>query len=202
MNCPYADNPFCQMFNTTERSSLCAHCNTKTYFRGQWLFRRQWGDSLVLCVKGMIVFGEMDEKRNRLVTNEVMGKGFFPSIGCCSGDLNSVIHERSALCVTDCVMAIFDSSFVQDMFNTNIKFVQSLFRIVLRNCCNDGIALVNAIGNGEAYEAVRYVCQFCKTYDIEPLTHAQIAMICNRTRPTVTEIMHRLTINEPDLFQR
>lgn len=56
------------------------------------------------------------------------------------------------------------------------------------------------IGRGDVYSAVRYVVKFCRDHGIPPLTHEQIAMVCSRSRPTVTSTLHQLIKKEPELF--
>lgn len=202
MTCPYRENGFCSLLSEEDRAALCRHCHIRRYAKGQWLARKMWGDSLVLCVEGLMVFGNMDEKRGRLVTNEIMGRGVFPSTGNCSGGVLHAVSDRNILCMTDCVVAEFEPDYIARMFESNIAFVKVVFRICMQACCNDSIELLNAIGNGDAYAAVRYVCQTCKKYGVPVLTHEQIALICNRSRPTVTETMHLLIKKEPELFLR
>jgi len=47
---------------------------------------------------------------------------------------------------------------------------------------------------------VRYIVRFCHDKGLPHLTHGQIALLCSRSRPTVTSTLHHLIKNEPELF--
>jgi len=201
MDCLY-QNIFCSQFCGTTKIQLCNHCNIRYYMRNQRLSGNYWNEDLAICLDGLMIFGNHDLEKNRILTNGIATAGSIINVGNYYDIKRKEIEQRSILCVIDCIVAVFDSEFISRLFNENIEFVKTVYRYSLRSCIYEKIEMMNAIGNGTAYDAVRYVCRFCKKYNIDSLTHEQIALICNRSRPTVTEIMHQLTKNEPELFVR
>ena len=47
---------------------------------------------------------------------------------------------------------------------------------------------------------MRYILEYQRAHDIPYLTHEQIALVCNRSRQTVTTVMRQLLDKDPELF--
>lgn len=200
MSCPYSVNSFCSGLEPELRNMMCAHCHIKRFSKGQWLMRKYWADELALCVDGLLVCGVMDQQQGKFISSGMMSRSYFVSYSDCIFALPEDYLNEFMLCVTDCHIAVFDKAFVRHMYDTNLSFVRDVFSQSLCACSHGTLPMLREVGNGDAYAAVRYVCSFCKHFGIPILTHDQIAMICNRSRPTVTKIMHELTQKEPELF--
>lgn len=61
-------------------------------------------------------------------------------------------------------------------------------------------AMLRSLGFGNAEESVRYILEYQRAHDIPYLTHEQIALVCNRSRQTVTTVMRQLLDKDPELF--
>lgn len=201
MKCKYADNAFCSQLEETTRERLCEHCHIKRYAKGQYLSQRYWRDVPALQVQGMTIAGQMKEDEvNKFVTVGIASAGDLISTAGQVEESAGYDDSNDVLCMTECAIAAFDRQLFQELFDTDIDFVKAVFRNCIRICGVETAALMRDVGGKDAYAAVRYVVKYCRDHNIPLLTHEKIALACNRSRPTVTEMLHRLVENEPDLF--
>ena len=199
MDCEYRSNPLCSKLAQEGDCALCGKCWIRRYAKGQWLQRRYWGDDLAICLDGMMAMGELQD--GHLITRGLACGGFILNYGVISDRLPRDYVEESLFCVTDCVVASFPPDIVGALMRDDIGFVRAVMGICLENCSRVTLPLFRSVGNGDAYEAIRYICLFCREHGIPQLTHEQIALVCNRSRPTVTKELHKLLRNEPEIFQ-
>lgn len=200
MTCPFSENSFCEGLSEELRARLCNHCCIKRFAKGQWLMRKYWENELALCVDGLLINGIVDQQQGRFITNGMMSRSYFVSYGNYAFHFPDNYLNESILCMTECQIAVFDLEFIRELFETDVEFVRAVLSQNLCACSHGTLCMLREVGNGDAYAAVKYVCGFCKHHHVPIPTHEQIAMICNRSRPTVTKIMHELTQKEPELF--
>lgn len=202
MSCPYAHNAFCRSLSPKTRAQLCACCSIRKYAQGQHLDEDYFAHLTMLTLDGMIAKMELDPITQKPVTTGIGTCGTLFSIG----DLVSVPEifsdkPRDTLCVTEVTAAIFDMDVVRHLYQTNIEFVHKVFDNVFIYCLLEKTVMMRDIGRGDVYSAVRYMVKFCRDRKLPQLTHEQIALLCSRSRPTVTSTLHQLLKNEPELFQ-
>lgn len=202
MNCPYEDNSFCKKLSAQTLSGLCRHCTHKKFAQGQQLSETYFSRKMILVLDGMLTKMELDPTTQKMTTSGIGSCGSLFSLG----DLlpaSALIPEdnRTSICVTECTVASFDIQYAHQLFDTNIEFVRNCFENTFQFCVREKAIMMRDIGRGDVYSAVRYVVKFCRDHRIAPLTHEQIAMVCSRSRPTVTSILHQLIKKEPELFQ-
>ena len=162
--------------------------------------RKYWEKELALCVEGLMINGIVDQQQGRLITNGMKSRSYFISFGDSILQMPEEYLNESILCMTDCRVAVFDPEYTKELFETDLEFVKAVFRQSMCACSHGTLPMLREVGNGDAYAAVRHVCAFCVHHGVPIPTHEQIAMICNRSRPTVTKIMHDLVQREPELF--
>lgn len=109
---------------------------------------------------------------------------------------------RDILCMSDCTVAVFDADTIQDLWEKDIDFVKLVYQNLLVHCGEEKYQFLRTVGSRDSFSAVRYILSWCQEHQTPPLTHEQIALMCNRSRPTVTEVIHTLLTKEPELFQR
>lgn len=199
MACPFGDNSFCTYLSEELREQLCRHCHIKRYAKGQWLLRRYWAEELALCVSGLMINGVVNQQ-GKLITNGMMSKSYFISYGRSIFKMPDDYLDETVLCVTQCDVAVFDHEFIDLLLDSNLEFVKSVFQQAICACVHGTLPMMRTVGNSDAYTAVRYVYKFIQHFRLPMLTHDQVAMICNRSRPTVTKITHELLKKEPELF--
>lgn len=96
---------------------------------------------------------------------------------------------------------MFDKEVVKQLFDSGISLIKAFLINCLQNCGHDNAIFMREIGNKDSYFAVRFVVLYCKEIGVPLPTHEQIAWMCNRHRATVTEILHKLVLKEPEFFQ-
>lgn len=199
MDCPYRNNAFCSKLTQQQRAALCdGHCHLRTYGKDQRMSYRYWENAVAVLLDGMMVFGEFDPK-GKYSTIQMGGPGEMIS----PGELVDVWHESysdcEALCVLPCTMAVLDADVARRLFDTDIDFAKLVYHTMYTSAM-ESYQAVKSIGSRSAAEAVRYILTWCKRNGIPEPTHEVIAMLCNRSRPTVTVAIHELLMSNPELF--
>ena len=201
MKCPYQENDFCKQLSPETRAQVCAHCTIKKFAKGQHLAEPYFFDKFLIVLDGIITKMELDPSTQKMATSGIGCPGTLFSIGDLfpgPSDINP--DHRTSICITDCVIASIDMKFIHQLFSTNVDFVRITFENCYLYCIREKAVMMRDIGRGDVYNAVRYVINLCRTRRLPLLTHEQIALICNRSRPTVTSTMHQLIKQEPELF--
>lgn len=204
LTCEQYHGAFCEELSPTLRARLCAVCQIKQYAKGQTLRERYWDHCVSLMLEGLIARTESrDATKRPLVLGLAAGGDFF-------GIEEIYRHPQTcppmagldSYCLSDCTVAVFDADVFKNLMDDSLELTQH----VLRNRLCSGLAertnMLRSLGYGSAEESVRYVLEYLRRKHIDYLTHEQIALICNRSRQTVTGIMKTLTDQEPDLFTR
>lgn len=203
MSCPYASNPFCAALTDETRAQLCAHCQMRKYAKGQRINYRYFDRLVAILLDGLMVFGEADPNNSgKFVTSGLSSCGGVISPGPLIGGVwDAPTADRDILCPFDCTVAVIDTDFALSLFEENVSFIKTVYENIIEHCCHEKQRFFQGVGGRDAYAAVRYVVDYCRRKHIPPLTHEQIALLCNRSRPTVTENMHLLLRQEPELFR-
>lgn len=202
VSCPYSGNAFCRSLEPGLLQRLCGGCRIKKYAAGQRLSMHYWDGYLAVLLDGLTIAGEPDPSGNsKLITCGIASGGTIIA----AGHLNNV-HLPSevpfeVLCLIDCAVAVFNGALIMELLNSNIPFMKTVFQQKMHFCGMETNRFLRETAGKDAYAAVRFVLQYCAEHNLPPLTHQQIALICNRRRPTVTEVMYKLIQNEPELFQ-
>ena len=206
MSCPYENNYFCGLLSNASKYQLCTHCRVKKYVRGQILPKTFWDNHVTLLLSGLMICRRPDgSEAAKAVTTGIASQGNLISIGGLLKDCSetpAAMDDCDFICILDSTVAVFDPSCTAELFDSDIEFVKAVFANSIRFCCRGTAELMQYVGSKDAYSAVRYVVQYCRKHQLPQLTHEQISLISNRSRPTVTELLHTLTQNEPDLFLR
>lgn len=196
----FAENPFFDTLPDDIKKQLCTHCHFRSYAKGQRLHNRYWETLTAVLEDGVMVFGDSDEK-GRFMTNGLAARGVLIS----PGTLIDVWHEagadRDILCLLDCRVAVFDTATVQSLFQNSIPFIHTIYGNIHQHCSVEKHLFLQTVGSRDTYAAVRYILEWCQRCHVPALTHEQIALLCNRSRPTVTETLHEILRREPKLFQ-
>ena len=100
----------------------------------------------------------------------------------------------------DCTVAVFDAGVAKELFGNRISVAKEVHGNLMEHCCLKRELMMCNVGDRDAYHAVRYVLDYCRRYGVPSLTHEQTAPICNRSRPAITEVMHPIFRQEPQLF--
>ena len=178
VSCPYSGNAFCRSLEPGLLQRLCGGGRIKKYAAGQRLSMHYWDGYLAVLLDGLtIAAGHLD---NVHLPSEV---------------------PFEVLCLIDCAVAVFNGALIMELLNSNIPFMKTVFQQKMHFCGMETNRFLRETAGKDAYATVRFVLQYCVEHNLPPLTHQQIALICNRRRPTVTEVMYKLIQNEPELFQ-
>lgn len=211
MACPYEDNLFCKSMDLSTREQLCAACHIRTYPKGMVFSQRKWHDRLAILAEGLTAIGSFEHigKPSTCRTSGIASTGSILSLGSASLMEQSPIYapytsvtedffDSDNVCVLDSAVAVFDNEAVSHLFAHDINFVQNLMLNLRYRCGMETGQFVFYQSN--AYQSVRFVVDYCNRHNVPELTHAQIALLCNRTRPVVTKTLQRLVVEEPELF--
>lgn len=210
MACPYEDNLFCKSMNPETREQLCGVCRIRTYPKGMVFSQRKWHDRLAVLAEGLTAIGSFEQigKPSACRTSGIASTGSILSLGSASLTEQPIyaqytlatedFYDRDNVCVLDSAVAVFDNEMVSHLFATDIGFVQNLMLNLRYRCGMETGQFVFHQTN--AYQSVRFVVDYCNRHNVPELTHAQIALLCNRTRPVVTKMLQRLVAEEPELF--
>lgn len=202
MECPYSGNWLCSRLPQSTRETLCAHCSVRKYAQGQHLSEGYFAHMFVLVLDGLMAKMEIDSETRRLTASGIGTSGRICSIG----DLFAIPDkftsvERTTICITDCTFAVWDMATVRALFDADIRFAQLIFENTYVFCLKEKTLMMRDIGSGNVYSAVRYVIKRCHDEGIPQLTHEQLALLCSRSRPAVTNALHELIRREPEIFQ-
>lgn len=200
MICPYQSNSFCHALPDSLRESLCVRCRLRRYGKGQRLNYHYWEKLFAILLDGFMIFGDIDAGE-KLSVSGLAASGNVLSPGPLINVWNMPTSNRDILCMSDCIVAILDFNTVQELFEKDITFVKAVYDNILEHCCAEKHRFLQNVGGRDSQAAVRYVIDWCQRNRIPTPTHEQIALMCNRSRSTVTETIHTLLIQEPDLFQ-
>jgi hypothetical protein len=111
---------------------------------------------------------------------------------------DDVAAETSIDFITDTTCAVFRQKSIERLLehSDSMDLLKTMFDN-LRDLASH-ITVYRLSLSHPSYEAVLYALGFCKAYGFDNLTHAQLAMLTNRNRSTVTEVMHRIASREPE----
>lgn len=201
-HCPYAGNAFCASLPSETRGLLCEHCHIRIYPKGMLFPQSKWKDRFAILAQGLMALGQFDqpERPSSCQTTGIACNGTLLSVGPLYSEANlsySMFFEMcneeenwENICIEECHVATFDSETIRALYRSDIGFVQNLFWASTCTCAYEGELFMQA--QTSAYSSVKYVLDFCRRNQVPELTHAQIALICNRARPVVTNEIHAI----------
>lgn len=195
--CVYEKNSFCSSLAPETRQALCGHCFFRQYRKGQTLTYQYWVNTTALLVEGLTL--NLQLEGNQWMPCGLASPGDLISAHIEDSDC-SMAGEGDILCLQKCTVAFFDRDFVRELFETDLSFVKAFYKSEMRFCAREVLRFMHETGQKDAYASVRYVVAYCREHRLAVPTHEQISMICNRSRSTVTEMMHKLIASEPELF--
>lgn len=199
MTCPYQSIGFCAGLTQAEREHLCGkHCHLRRYGKGQRMNYRYWENTFGILQEGLMVFGEFDEQ-GKFSALQMAGKGTLISPGQLMEIWSEPYADSEVLCLQPCKVVVLDTEAVRMLYDRDIDFVK-LVMGSLYTCSMENYTALKMIGGRSTYEAVRYILEWCRRKGTTGLTHEMIAVLCNRSRPSVTIAMHDILKNEPELL--
>ena len=200
--CKYADNYFCKNIVTDAvRPILCAGCQFRSFAKGQLLTINYWSRAFTVLADGLLVVGYQDHTSDKLFVTGIASSGGVVGAAKIFPDCPTEMTGRIVHCVTKCTTAVFNDYAYEEALKDE-EFANNLVRYCFQLYWYEKEDFIRAIGSRDTTEAVRYIVKYCTDHGIPALTHEQIALMCNRARPTVTNILHELTLEEPSLFQK
>ncbi len=200
MGCAYQDNYFCKHVMTDAvRPILCKACRLRKFAKGQLLTINYWSKAFTVLVDGLLVVGYEDPSNDKLFVTGIASTGGVVGAAKIFPDAPTEMTGRIVHCVTKCTTAVFDDHAYEEALKDE-TFANNVIRYCFQLYWYEKEDFIRAIGSRDTTAAVRYIVKYCVNHGIPALTHEQIALMCNRARPTVTNILHELTLEEPDLF--
>ncbi|MDR1184868.1 MAG: hypothetical protein LBK67_08735 [Coriobacteriales bacterium] len=196
------ENAFCRKLNKETRSQLCKHCFMSTFAAGSRVPLTFQSDFLVLEGLCLIRQGENVAfviRPGDFVIPPRFNPDFPESVATLGDEFKKTMSDSNLLFLTDTTCANFTREHIDEMLN-DIDFVKALFDN-LSDFCNHSIFYQVLVFHYSAYDAVRYVLNFSKAYNLGDLTHAQIATLTGRNRSTVTQMLHEIALQEPGLLE-
>lgn len=193
----FRDNPFFDSLPAQMRDRLCEGCRFYKYAKGQRLNYRYWEKHVAVLEDGLFVYVDVDPD-GRSMTSGLGGRGCLVSPGHLINVWDMPTADRDILCFLDSTVAIFDAAVVKEL-SEELVFVRTLYDNILQHCMAEKQSFLKNVGGNDSYMAVRYILEWCQKHQIPPLTHEQIAIMCNRSRPTVTQMIHAVLMQEPEL---
>lgn len=192
MACGHAACIFASTLNGADCARMCALCHVKHYARGQNFEANAWENFIVLTLEGiMIDLKPINEDRRITVGIRTPGslsglEGLFP-------DADPEIMEPGTVgCLTECRAALFPAAELREMIRLHPAVLHPILRSSVLRQMKDRTDMLLYLGFGDARTSVSYVLNYLRAHDLENLTHEQIALICNRSRQTVTAALNAL----------
>ena len=202
MDCSFENNWLCRRLPEKTRQTLCMHCHQKKYAQGQYLGENYFSNAFMLVLDGLMAKMEIDSKTRKMTASGIGTSGRICSIGnLLEIPPRFVSAERTTICITDCTFGVWDMETVRRLFSSDIDFVRLVFENIYIFCLKEKTIMMREIGSGSVSDAVRYIVKFCRDHGIPQLTHEQLALLCSRSRPSVTNALHQLIRSEPEIFR-
>lgn len=171
MACPYGSNSFCAGLPEDVRRLLCADCKIKTYPAKSIRDIDYWRRGPSLLVSGFAAFGNTDNSQGKAFTTcEYVKAGEFvnwgPSIEW-AVDPSCLSDYFELYCFTDCSIALLNQEVFQELYETNVHFLQSLVKFF-----NTGWGVAEAmLSCGTAYDKLRFYLDYCRRAGFHYATH-------------------------------
>ena len=203
MDCPYQRNMFCATLSAHDRKQLCACCRVHSYHAGKSFSEQHWTKGFAVLVEGLVVVGRFENPRQpaSCSTTGIGTGGEIISLGPClelDGVHLPVEQGKDTLFILDSAIAFFPDDATRKLYTHSHTFVQALLVNVLRTCVYESDRMLMC---HTAKDSVRYALTYTQEHCLPHLTHEQIALIANTSRPTATIILHELAEEEPELFR-
>lgn len=202
MECRYSGNAFCASLSAEDKARLCALCHIKRYAKGQCLRESYWDNCISLVLDGMALKLEQQDTNKKPLPSSLGSAGIFFNLNEVfrTGEARGASDSRDTLCLTDCAIAVFGLAEFRALMRSRPSFTAALLQNCVMRRLPEEEAMLRSLGFGDAEESVRYILEYQRAHDIPYLTHEQIALVCNRSRQTVTTVMRQLLDKDPELF--
>ena len=194
-------NPFCRRLPEETRMKLCKHCIKSTFAEGTMIAVK--ADKPFLVLEGTVLV-ENDEKPVAVLipgsffTTPQFAPERYAEI-IVSEESATEQHSRSRFYFAyPTTFAFFSNRIVRELMDDN-HFLRLLYDFDVSQI-NQQLIYQRYLYQKSAEESVRYVLKLARVYGMTGLTHEKIARFSGRRRPTVTQILHRLAISEPELL--
>lgn len=180
---------------------VCEICHIKKYARGQCLRESYWAQCISIVLDGLMLEVEQHEG-DRLSVVGLNACGSLINLRELFNDIDShgIDDFKDTYCVTNCTVAVIRSTELIDLMRSNPEIEHVLLKSCVQRTLPERRKMLLNLGFGDAKTSIRYVLKYLKQYSIPYLTHEQIAMICHRSRQTVTSVIRELQNEEPELF--
>lgn len=193
-------NRFCAALDPITRSNLCRVCMKTTFSAGTSITMDFYKHFLILD-------GLCATQHNRarfpyrpgdFVVTPHPTQGRPVTLAQVSFD-ESPTPGTKVLFIADTAVAFFDKEkideFLQDPGFLAVSYAN------LKELYAQLVAYFIGMNSSTAYDAVRYLLEYCRHNGIAHLTHEEIAKLTGHSRSTVTSIMHEIALAEPELLQ-
>lgn len=192
MSCDHAACIFAAALDTADCQRLCEICHIRCFARGQSLSGSYWRNCVVLMLDGVLLdMKQLNEDHPVAVAIHAPGSIFgLEKAFYASGE--EIDETRSTYCLTDCKAAIFPAMELHGLIREQPKISHPLMKDSVIRQLKDKTDMLTYLGYGDAKASVSYIVNYLKAHDLNALTHEQIAIICNRSRQTVTTILNQL----------
>ena len=177
---------------------MCPKCRLRSFAKSQLLTISYWTGTFTVLVDGLLVTGYQEDGSDKLHTTGVASAGAIVGNSKAFSDAPRDMVDRIVCCITKCTTAVFDENYVYSLCQKNNKLGVYILRHSFQSYWYEKEELFSSKRN--TYAAVRLVVKYCNERGRPPLTHTQIAQICNLARPTVTRTLHDVLCREPELF--
>ena len=198
---PCEANPFCSRLSQETRELLCARCLKSTFAEGTTLVG--FSERPFVILEGVVLV-ETDGKPTSLLvpgtvatTPKFTPERYQDLIASEESAEEQYLESRSHF-LTPATFAYFSNRAVMELMDDN-AFLRLLYEFDISQL-NQASIFQRYLYQKPAEESIRYVLRIAKKYGLSGLTHEKIARISGRRRPTVTQVLHRIAIGEPELL--
>lgn len=193
-------NAFCSVLEPATRERLCAGCRIRSFPKGQVFPSGYWHKGMALILSGLLAAHTVDERGRVSVQSLGAAGDIIDVVGFFADEAVLGNSDRETSFVVDGAVALFDHDVICNLMENDFGFFREVARSCMRCCAIESHEYFLEVAGKDAHAAVAYVLRYAREHGIDFLTHEQIAFLSNLRRPTVTKIMHDLTLARPDLF--
>ena len=193
-------NRFCNELQAETRDKLCNCCMLTTYASGSEAIMNFNNAFLVLdglCAIYRDDYLVMVVRPGDLIVPPRVTDDSPVNFRNLLEEPDDVEAETSISFVTDTTFAVFRQKSIERLLehDDSKSLLQAMYDN-LRDLSSHMTAYRLALSH-PAHKAVLYALDFCKAYGFCNLTHSQLALLTNRNRSTVTQVMHRIAASQP-----
>lgn len=171
-----------------ELPPFCARCLKREYPRGQIFYEPSEGGLLCLVLSGLIQEAVFLPGGDHATTG-LFGPGqLFTLPGIPAGGDESHL----ARCTLPSELSVWSMETMRELISRTPRLAVLMLEYWVSVALPEKNKLTAILGRGDAASSVTYVLGKLKSFGAEDLTHAQIALLCGRSRQTVTTVINRM----------